>query len=389
MKRNGPSILLDLKMETEAMLKRSACLAAALLSLLFFAGNAYSQVVPFDSDRWEIEAKESKVIEHLGRRSFYLKGGVAAVKGSQLTDGVIEFDMAFTEERGFMGAVWRLQDFENYEEFYLRPHQSGNPDANQYQPVFNGVSAWQLYYGEAYSAPVKYDFNQWVHVRIVVSGKNAEIYIKDMTTPALFVSELKREVRAGRVGLSVGNFAPAYYSNFSFTPMNGVQLKGKPKAQDAAPAGTVMSWTVSSVVEGKALAGKYQLGAAEKDKLSWKKLECESTGICNLARLQGVAESRDTAFARLLIQSDREQVKKIRFGFSDAVKVYFNDRLLYGGSDIYQSRDYRFLGTVGLFDELYLPLKAGDNELWIAVTENFGGWGIKAAFDDMDGIKLR
>jgi hypothetical protein len=36
-----------------------------------------------------------------------------------------------------------------------------------------------------------------------------------------------------------------------------------------------------------------------------------------------------------------------------------------------------------------LPLKKGDNELWLAVTENFGGWGVKAAFDDMDGISLK
>jgi hypothetical protein len=376
-------------METEAMFKRALSLAASLLSLLFCASSAYSQAVPFDSDRWEIEAKESKVIEHLGRKALYLKSGIAAVKGSQFTDGVIEFDLAFTGERGFMGVVWRLQDFENYEEFYVRPHQSGNPDANQYQPVFNGVAAWQLYYGESYSAPVRYEFNQWVHIKIIVSGKNAEIYISDMTSPALFVSELKREVKAGRVGLSVGNFAPAYYSNFSFTPMNSMQLKGKPKAQASAPTGTVMSWMVSGAFEGKSLEGKYQLSGAEKQRLSWKKLDCETSGICNLARLQGLTESRDTAFARLLIQSDREQVKKIRFGFSDSVKVYFNDRLLYGGSDLYQSRDYRFLGTVGLFDELYLPLKAGDNELCIAVTENFGGWGLMAAFDNLDGIRLR
>jgi hypothetical protein len=371
------------------MAKRSTYLAAAFLSLLLLAVNATSQTVPFDSDRWQIDARESKVVDHLGRRSLYLKAGLAAVRDSQFTDGVIEFDIAFTGERGFMGAVWRMQDFENYEEFYLRPHQSGNPDANQYQPVFNGVAGWQLYYGDGFSAPIKYDFNQWIHVKIIVSGTNAEIYIKDMTTPALFVHELKREVKAGRVGLSVGNFAPAYYSNFSFAAMSNVQLKGKRKATETAPAGTVMSWMVSGLVEGKSLEGKYQLNAADREKLSWRKLDCESTGICNLARLQGINEGRNTVFARLVIQSEREQVKKISFGFSDAVKVYFNDRLLYGGSDIYQSRDYRFLGTAGLYDELYLPLKQGDNELWMAITENFGGWGVKAMFDDMNGIRIK
>src|SRR3712207_7858312 len=77
--------------------------------------------------------------------------------------------------------------------------------------------------------------------------------------------------------------------------------------------------------------------------------------------------SRDTAFARLVIQSDREQVKRLRFGFSDEVKVYFNGRLLYGGRDVYQSRGYKFPGRLGLYDELYLPLGGGGDELWLAI----------------------
>jgi hypothetical protein len=371
------------------MAKFCLCLAIALLSVLLFSTESRSQTVPFDSALWEIEAKESRLIEYLGRQSLYLKGGLATVKASHLTDGVIEFDIAFTNERGFMGAVWRMQNPENYEEFYVRPHQSGNPDANQYQPVFNGVAAWQLYYGEAYSAPVKYDFNQWVHIKIVVSGKYAEVYIKDMERPALFVNELKHEIKAGRVGLSVGNFAAAYFSNFSFTAMDKPPLKGKGKAPESAPAGSVLSWMVSSTFEGKSLEKRYQLTRAEKEKLSWRKLDGESTGIVNLARLQGVTGDKNTVFARVTIWSESDQVKKLRLGFSDEVKVYFNDRLIYGGSDVYQSRDYRFLGTVGFYDELYLPLKKGENELWMAVTENFGGWGLKAMLEDMEGIRIK
>ncbi len=373
------------------MAKRVICLAAAFLCVPVLALHARSQTVAFDSGRWEIQAKESRVVSHLGRSSLYLKGGVAAVKDSKFTNGVIEFDLAFTGERGFMGVVWRMQDFENYEEFYLRPHQSGNADANQYQPVFNGQSAWQLYYGESYSAPTRYDYNQWTHVKIVVSGNRAEIYLKDMETPALFVTELKRETKEGRVGLSAGNFAPAYFSNFTVTPVNAAPpLKGAAKEAATAPvpAGMVRSWMVSDAFDRKSLEGKYQLAPADHEKLNWHKLGVEQNGTANLARLQGVAEGRDTVFARLVIQSDREQVKKIRFGFSDEVRVYFNDRLLYGGRDIYQSRDYRFLGTIGLFDELYLPLRRGENELWLAVTENFGGWGVTAQFENMEGIKV-
>jgi hypothetical protein len=39
-------------------------------------------------------------------------------------------------------------------------------------------------------------------------------------------------------------------------------------------------------------------------------------------------------------------------------------------------------GKVGLSVE-------GENELWMAVAEKFGGWGIQARFEDMEGIEIR
>ena len=115
-----------------------------------------------------------------------------------------------------------------------------------------------------------------------------------METPALVVNELKREIKPGKVGLTVSNLAPAYYANFSFTTMNNPPLKGKAKPPAPTPAGMVMSWLVSSAFEGKSLEGKYQLTPAVKQKLRWKKLACENTGLANLARLQGLQGGRNT-----------------------------------------------------------------------------------------------
>jgi hypothetical protein len=355
--------------------------------ILLSTFEAYSDPVPFDSDRWEMQAKESKVMNHLDRKALYLKSGIATVKDSQFTDGIIEFDVAFSNERAFIGAFWRMQDPDNFEEFYVRPHQSGNPDANQYQPLFNGMAAWQLYHGEGYGAPVKYNFNQWNHIKLVISGKQTDVYINNMDVPALFVSDQKREIKSGKVGLSVGNFAPGYYSNFSFAPQSSPVLKGKAKEPEPTPSGTVTSWMVSNPIDKKTLENKFQLTAVDKQNLSWKKLDSERNGVTNLARLYGADEGKDTVFAKLVLESASEQTKKMRFGFSDEVKVYFNDRLIFAGDDTYQSRDYRHLGTMGYYDELFLPLKKGVNEVWFAVSENFGGWGIKALLED--GPKTR
>ena len=60
--------------------------------------------------------------------------------------------------------------------------------------------------------------------------------------------------------------------------------------------------------------------------------------------------------------------------------VFLNGERLFRGSDGYRSRDYRFLGN-GWYDTVYLPLDEGENELLVAVSEDFGGWGIQARLD--------
>jgi hypothetical protein len=39
-------------------------------------------------------------------------------------------------------------------------------------------------------------------------------------------------------------------------------------------------------------------------------------------------------------------------------------------------------------DAIYLPLRQGENELVFAVSEAFGGWGLIARFEDLDGISV-
>jgi hypothetical protein len=92
--------------------------------------------------------------------------------------------------------------------------------------------------------------------------------------------------------------------------------------------------------------------------------------------------------ARVIVRSDRERIVRAGFGYSDRVRVYLNDRLMYSGDNGYRTRDYRYLGTIGLFDEVWLPLQRGDNELWFAVSEDFGGWGILCRLGALEGIDL-
>ena len=56
---------------------------------------------------------------------------------------------------------------------------------------------------------------------------------------------------------------------------------------------------------------------------------------------------------------------------------------VFSGNNSLWSREPKFLGPPfdPESDAVYLPLKAGDNELVLAVTEYFGGWGFLAVLE--------
>ena len=111
---------------------------------------------------------------------------------------------------------------------------------------------------------------------------------------------------------------------------------------------------------------------------SWTELAAEPSGRTDLARVNGVRDGRNTVLARTTLDAEREEVRVLELGFSDRAVVFLNGRALYRGDDTYRSRDYRFLGSIGYYDTLFLPLVAGANDLVVAVSEDFGGWGIQA-----------
>ncbi|MEO8196494.1 MAG: hypothetical protein ABI689_07200 [Thermoanaerobaculia bacterium] len=80
-----------------------------------------------------------------------------------------------------------------------------------------------------------------------------------------------------------------------------------------------------------------------------------------------------------MIDSDRDQVRKLELGYSDEVSVFLNDQPLYRGRSAQNFRDPGFLGIVNAEnDALYLPLRKGRNELILAVSELGGGWSFVA-----------
>jgi hypothetical protein len=344
--------------------------------------------VPLDSAAWGWAPGDVTDTEYRGRACITFADSVdliAPVAGVALTDGVIEIDMALTGERSFHGLAWRVLDDDNYESFYVRPHQVGNPDSVQYNPVFNAVASWQLYHDEGYWAAIDFPIGEWFTVRVVFSGSRAEVFVGDMAAPALEVSELKMPVAAGRIGIQIGG-PGLLVSRFAYRDAP-VPFVGAVPAAPAPVPGAVPAWLVSDAF-AEPETPPSRLAPDALSAHAWTRLAAEPSGLVNLATAHGIREGRNTVWARATILAAGPHLRPMHLGFSDRAVVYLNGTALYRGDDTYRSRDYRFLGSIGWYDTVYLPLAEGNNDLVIAVSEDFGGWGIQARFDSLDGLRL-
>lgn len=280
---------------------------------------------------------------------------------------------------------------------HSRDNNFGTTYGLHYFPVYDGQNAVQLYYGPGHNPPkMNAPYDKWVHVKIVVAGDEGEVYVDDMTKPILFINDIKRGQEAGKVGI-YGNYglpldlAPIRISNFSYEiTETAPTLKGTAAKEVVAyenDPNLVPNWLISNPYPSPKTPS-LQLPNFVRTQLSWKPLKADKVGIANISRVQHLEKGKTEVFARFTINSDSDQIKKLSLGFSDTAQVYLNGKLLVEMKDGFQSRDYRFLGTMGFFDHVYLPLNKGANEVWVAVSETFAGWGIKAKFDNLDGISL-
>jgi hypothetical protein len=383
-------------------MKLMRIMAICLLSSFLTVASA-QQVIPFDDPRWTIQAQAFLKEPYKGFNSLYLTNGLAYLKGVDFSDGIIEFDMYQTLRPSFSGMIFRLKDVNNYEELYLRAHQSGFPDAYQYTPVFNNDPAWQLYHDahdavqdgfihwkprnklRGYNTMIEYGFDRWTHVKLVLKNQQAELFIDHQPKPAAFIPELIMQNGSGSLGLKSGA-GGTWFSNFSFIPGKNVSFITSPDNYEVVtPPGTIKAWQVSTPFAEKLVSNTSQLHNNILASLTWKPITVEKTGLVNISRLYQVTES-NTVIAKISVESTIDQVKKLDFGYSDRIKVFFNGNAIYSGQGNFRSRDYRYLGTIGYFDAVYLPLKKGSNVIMIAVSETFGGWGIMAKWENEDGL---
>ena len=369
---------------------------------LFSASIAKSQTaqplsIPPDSPRWDLEG-EAKPAEYQGRKALLIDGGAAVLKDFEMRDAVIDVDVATPAARGFFGFDVRIDpNGKNYEEIYLRQHQSGYPDAMQYTPVLNTGRNWQIFNGPGFTGAVDIPKAAWFHLRLEVTGAQAKLYVKDMEKPALVMDDLKSGVQKGQVALFTLT-GETYFSNFEIRATPDAPWK---RHLPAMPPNTLTKWSISPSFDGLTRNLERALTPSEISSIQWQDVEAEPPGFVVLYRYRDAPHPRVTfqsdfstrlqpqpgmkvLYARTSIESDSEQLKRLEIGYSDDVTVFLNGKVLWRGRSAQGFRDSRFLGIVNPEnDAVYLPLKKGTNELVLAISELGGGWGFICRLQDV------
>lgn len=373
-----------------------AALFASILASFITSQGTAGRPLPFDKD-WNLVGQSIAVVKDGSRDILQVENGYAHRRDIQLENGMIDFDVQLSRRRSFVYLYFRVAGEGEREEIYLRPHKSGLPDALQYAPVWQERSQWQLYHGPGGTAAVPFDPSGWTHVRLVMQGRHAAVFISDMKAPAMLVPNLARDPRAGYI--AVGSFVPpgspgqgpsARFANIVIRPdvveFDFKAALAKAAAPPASRDGIVRSWNVSQSFVSK--PGDTP-GIPAADVLGqMRQLESEPSGLLQLDRHVKVpAEGPSAALARLRVRAAQVGVYALDLGFSDIATVFLNGRPVFRGDASYSFDRPRREGLIG-FDQarLYLPLAAGDNDLAILLTDTFGGWGLMGRFVNASGL---
>jgi hypothetical protein len=155
--------------------------------------------------------------------------GLVWIEGAELAEGTIELDVRGRDvfQQSFLGVAFHGKDDNTYDAVYLRPFNFRAEDPVRRQHAVQYIALpdydWprlRKEFPEEFENPVDASVvpTDWVPLRIVVKGRTIQVYVGQVTTPALEVRKLGSHDR-GLVGLWTGNNSEGDFANLRITPM--------------------------------------------------------------------------------------------------------------------------------------------------------------------------
>ena len=295
----------------------------------------------------EIHASEAEIVP-MGNDLALSLNGMVVLPGLDLAEGCVEVDILGADSC-YPGIAFHLRDTDNFELAYGVPHASGQPDAIQYDPVFNGSNTWQVYCGPGYQQSASVPQGRWFTLQVSFLARRAEVRIDSQA--ALLVNPLAHDRSAGRTGL--WTYGRALFKNLRISgPLGSDFLPGDPVA--IAP-GTISEWTLPGVGN----------------------LACEPNGVLNLNRYLRRSDGPVTVIHKLHMPASQEV--ELGLGYSDRLILRLDGETVFEGQNEFSG--FESLGTRGWIvpgsETVVCHLGAGSHELaaTVAATEPFG-WGL-------------
>jgi hypothetical protein len=365
--------------------------------LVLAAASASPRDLPFTDADWKTSDPKARMETLGGRTALRLTTATSTRRDVDFADGTIEFDLWSTGERAFAYLHFRMQSDDEFEAIYFRLHKSRLPDAIQYDPFYQGLGNWQLFHGPDSTAAVDLTPGRWIHVKLELLGEKAVLFVGGASDPALIVPKLARGRKGGFI--AVRSFLGANIKGDVEPPSSFANVTVHPG---------VVDYDFSKIVETQppALPGlvtKFRLSPAfvppdgpvrtlagpSGDASAWPLANVLPSGLAILGSQVTVPPRarRYATVAAFRVRAESEGVKRLRLGFSDEVSVFLNGQILFSGDQRYIFNFPRQEGLIHLDQaSVYLPLKKGDNEVRLVVSEVFGGWGLMAQFEDPSGL---
>jgi hypothetical protein len=216
------------------------------------------------------------------------------------------------------------------------------------------------------------------------------VFVNDAPSPALEVGRLEGDAMTGNLRLQ----GPGTFANMMITPgaVDGLSPEPAKDPLEGDP-GLIRDWRLSpfsTLPNGKQPVYGEMPGANQE----WKPVTTERNGLVNVSREYGLPvhqPNRAVAWLTTTIASDKTQTKKVEIGWTREVWVFVNGELVYADRNSFDQDSARKYpdGRCSLENGAFtLPLRAGDNEVVVALANNFFGWGLMVRLPDSDGIRL-
>ena len=216
------------------------------------------------------------------------------------------------------------------------------------------------------------------------------VFVNDVPSPTLEVDRLEGDATSGGLRLQ----GPATFANLVITPDAVDDLSPEPVSDPMdGDRGLVRHWRLSpsaALAMGKdAVYDEMPRGSTE-----WKTITAERHGLVNISREYGRPLSepnRALAWLKTTITSDRKQTKKVDIGWTRELWVFVNGKLVYADKNLFEVEGARKFPDARCSLEngsVMLPLEAGDNEIAVALANNFFGWGLMLRVTDPEGVQL-